>query len=60
MDETFKKKLAKKIVTAIWNDIYGRSGGDHFLDCAGDSDISKEMKKDLIDLVIEVLERAKP
>jgi len=30
-----ENKIIKKIIKGIWNDIYSRSGGDHFLDCDG-------------------------
>lgn len=41
-----ESKIIKKIIKGIWDDIYGRSGGDHFLDCSGD-EWAKETQKDI-------------
>lgn len=44
------ESIEHKIMQAIWDDICGRSGGDHFLeDC--DEDIQQEIKEKWMEII---------
>ena len=49
------KTLAERIVNAVCNDIYGRSGGDHFFDSIDDDVIKGELIPNLIEIVQDEL-----
>lgn len=48
-------KVVNKIVEGIWEDICGRSGGDHFLEGC-DIEIQREIKSSWRKLIHQILE----
>lgn len=44
--------IARNIVNNIWDDIFGRNGGDHFLESC-DEQIQSEIKESWNEIIIE-------
>lgn len=62
MGKEIEDKIADKIIKGIWSDIYGRSGGDYFLDCGGDihrRETQKEMKENWRKVIKKALKVSK-
>lgn len=58
MKKTKNENKAEKIIKEIWSDIYGRSGGDYFLDCGGEDhrkETQEEIKKSWKEIILKVL-----
>lgn len=51
------KTLAERIVNAVVDDIYGRSGGDHFFDSIDDDIRDEELIPSLIEAVQKELDK---